>query len=116
MMFASLFITLIAFSSSTLLSNLYEDSLNNVNLLEVFLTFCELKFATSNKIFFVFSVISEFCPPITPPSATAFAPSEITISSLFNSLSCSSSVTNFSFSCPALTTIFPPSILSKSKV
>ena len=113
--FASLFITLTAFSSSTLLSNLYEESLDKVNLLEVFLTFCELKFATSRRIFFVFSVICEFSPPITPPSATAFTPSEITISSLFNSLSCSSSVTSFSFSSPALTTIFPPSILSRSK-
>ena len=83
-------------------SNLLLASLLNIAF-DVLLTFTLSNIADSIIMFLVLSVISVSNPPITPAKPIVFSPSEITISSVFKSLSIPSSVVNFSPSFAILT-------------
>ena len=106
----ALLIALIAFSGDNPFSYLPELSVLKPNFLAVSLTLPPLNTADSKTTVFVLSSISEFCPPITPATATGFSLSAITSIELSNFLSCSSNVVITSPSFALLTIMCFPDI------
>ena len=101
-------------SISTPLSNLYEESVLIMCLLEVFRTVTGLKKALSKKIVVVFSETEWFFPPYTPAIHIGVLPSQIIRSSSWRSISSPSKVLNFTPDFNLLISTLPDLILSKS--